>query len=232
MSNPDTPIAPLTIDVVSDIVCPWCFIGKRRLEKALALTPNIAVEVRYHPYFLNPWVPREGMTRSEYLTTKFGSPERYKEIAGRVASAAAEEGLTYAVDKMMRQPNTLDCHRLILWAQSTGKAAQMKQRLMDLYFTEGADLSDREVLVRAAADVGMEAVKTREMLASDADVTRVENAANSAKDAGIDGVPTFIFGGVAAVSGAQSPELLANAIEQIATNRENFLAEQKAAAGR
>ena len=103
-----------------------------------------------------------------------------------------------------------------------------KQRLMDLYFTEGADLSDREVLVRAAAGVGLDAQKTRDMLASDADVERVESAANSAKDAGIDGVPTFILGGVAAVSGAQSPEVLANAIEQIATNRERFLAEQRA----
>ena len=220
---------PVTIDVVSDVVCPWCFIGKRRLEKALALTPDILVEVRYHPYFLNPWVPREGMARDEYLTTKFGSPEHYKGIAGRVSAAAAEEGLIYAVDKMKRQPNTLDCHRLILWAESTGKAAQMKQRLMDLYFTEGADVSDREVLVKAAADIGMDADTVRQQLASDADVTRVENAANSAKEAGIDGVPTFIIGGVAAISGAQDPRILANAIEQIANNRDKFLAEARAA---
>jgi predicted DsbA family dithiol-disulfide isomerase len=223
------PIAPVTIDVVSDVVCPWCFIGKRRLEKALALKPDIPVEVRYHPYFLNPWVPREGMARDEYLTTKFGSPERYKGIAGRVAAAAAEEGLTYAVDKMKRQPNTLDCHRLILWAGASGKAPQMKQRLMDLYFTEGADLSDREVLVKAAADIGLDADAIRQKLGSDADVTQVENAANSAKDAGINGVPTFIIGGVAAVSGAQDPRILANAIEQIATNRDKFLAEARAA---
>jgi predicted DsbA family dithiol-disulfide isomerase len=221
---------PLQIDVVSDVVCPWCFIGKRRLEKALALKPNVPVEVRYHPYFLNPWVPREGISRDEYLTTKFGSPERYKSIAGRVADAAASEGLTYAVEKMRRQPNTLDCHRLILWAQSNGKAPEMKQRLMDLYFTQGADLSDREVLVQAAADIGMDPTKIRELLASDADVEQVEAAANAAKDAGIDGVPTFILGGVAAISGAQSPEILANAIEQVANNRERFLAEQSKAA--
>jgi predicted DsbA family dithiol-disulfide isomerase len=229
-TEPAKPIAPVTIDVVSDVVCPWCFIGKRRLEKALALKPNIPVEVRFHPYFLNPWVPREGMTRDEYLTTKFGSPEKYQGIAGRVAQAAAAEGLTYAVDKIRRQPNTLDCHRLILWAESTSKSAAMKQRLMDLYFTEGADLTDREVLVAAAADVGMDPEKTRALLASDADVERVESAANSAKDAGIDGVPTFIFGGVATVTGAQSPEVLANAIEQVAVNREQFLADQRKAA--
>jgi len=224
---PETAPTPLTIDVVSDVVCPWCFIGKNRLEKALALKPDIPVEVRFHPYFLNPWVPREGMSREQYLTTKFGSPDRYKGIAGRVSQAAAAEGLTYAVDKMTRQPNTLDCHRLILWAESIGKSAQMKQRLMDLYFTEGADLSDRDVLLKAAADVGLDSDRTREKLSSDADVARVEQAANAAKEAGIDGVPTFIFGGVAAVSGAQSPELLANAIEQVANNREQFLAEQK-----
>jgi len=230
LTDTQKPVAPLTIDVVSDVVCPWCFIGKRRLEKALALKPNIPVEVRFHPYFLNPWVPREGMGRDEYLTTKFGSPEKYKGIAGRVAQAAASEGLTYAVDKMQRQPNTLDAHRLILWAEQIGRSAQMKQRLMDLYFTEGADLSDQEVLIAAAAEVGLDPEKTRALLNSDADVERVENAANSAKDAGIDGVPTFILGGVAAVSGAQSPEVLANAIEQVALNREQFLAEQRRAA--
>jgi len=103
----------------------------------------------------------------------------------------------------------------------------MKQRLMDLYFTQGADLTDLEVLVGAAADVGMNPDKTRELLASDTDVEKIESMANSAKDAGIDGVPTFILGGVAAVTGAQSPEVLANAIEQIAVNREQFLAEQR-----
>jgi predicted DsbA family dithiol-disulfide isomerase len=227
----DTVLTPLQIDVVSDVVCPWCFIGKKRLEKALALKPHIPVEVRYHPYFLNPWVPREGITRDEYLTAKFGSPERYRGIAGRVAAAAEAEGLTYAVDKLKRQPNTLDCHRLIFWAQASGRAPQMKQRLMELYFTEGADLTDREVLLKAVADLGMDADKTRELLASDTDVQRVEGAASAAKDAGIDGVPTFILCGVAAVTGAQSPEVLANAIEQVATNREKFLAEQRAAAG-
>jgi predicted DsbA family dithiol-disulfide isomerase len=222
--------APLTIDVVSDVVCPWCFIGKRRLEKALALKPEIPVEVRFHPYFLNPWVPQEGMSREDYLTTKFGSVDRYKGMAGRVAEAAAAEGLTYAVDKMARQPNTRDAHRLILWAQAIGKAPQMKQRLMDLYFTEGGDLSDLEVLVQAAADCGLDPDEIRSKLASDADIEQVEAAANAAKNAGIDGVPTFILGGVAAVSGAQSPELLAQAIERVANDPERFAARQDAPA--
>ncbi len=204
--------APLTIDVVSDVVCPWCFIGKRRLEKALALRPDIPVEIRWRPYFLNDWVPREGIDRDEYLTKKFGSPERYKAIAGRVAAAAAAEGLTYNVGGIARQPNTLDCHRLILWAQNTGDPGKMKQRLMELYFTEGADLTDREVLVQAAVDCGLDGDLTREWLASERDVDRVTQEAEQAKQAGIDGVPCFILGGVMAVSGAQDPAYLADAM--------------------
>jgi predicted DsbA family dithiol-disulfide isomerase len=207
---------PLTIDVVSDVVCPWCFIGKRRLEQALELRPDIPVTVRWRPYFLNDWVPREGIGRDEYLTAKFGSPERYKAIAGRVAAAAKAEGLAYNVDGIARQPNTIDCHRLILWAGNTGDPGRMKQRLMELYFTEGADLTDREVLVKAAADCGMDAALTRELLASDRDVERVTAEANQAKQAGIDGVPCFIFGGVLAVSGAQDPATLADAIGRAA----------------
>ena len=179
----------LPIDMISDVVCPWCFIGKRRLEKALALRPNIPIEVHFRPYFLNPWVPREGMSREDYLTTKFGSPERYRAIGGRVSAAAAAEGLIYAPDKITRQPNTLDCHRLILWAGETGNAGRMKQRLMDVYFTEGGDLSDRDVLVEAAAASGIDAAEARRRLASDRDIERVAKEAESAKEAGIDGVP-------------------------------------------
>ncbi len=207
---------PVRIDVVSDVVCPWCFIGKHRLEKALALRPDIPVEVHWRPYFLNDWIPREGMSREQYLTTKFGSPERYKGIAQRVGAAAAEEGLVYASDKMKRQPNTLDCHRLIRWAEVEGKAAEMKQKLMDLYFTQGADLTERETLVQAAADIGLDADTVRAGLASDQDVAEIEREAQSAKEAGIEGVPCFIFGGKFAVSGAQSPEYLAQAIDRLA----------------
>jgi predicted DsbA family dithiol-disulfide isomerase len=207
---------PVRIDVVSDVVCPWCFIGKHRLEAALKLKPDIPVEVHWRPYFLNDWIPREGIAREEYLTTKFGSPERYKGIAERVSAAAAAEGLTYASDKMKRQPNTLDCHRLIRWAEAQGKAAEMKQKLMDLYFTAGADLTERETLVQAAADVGLDADDIRSRLASDEDVAQIESEAQAAKEAGIEGVPMFIFGGKFAVSGAQAPEYLAEAIARVA----------------
>jgi predicted DsbA family dithiol-disulfide isomerase len=207
---------PVRIDVVSDIVCPWCFIGKHRLEKAIALNPDIPVKVHWRPYFLNDWIPREGISREQYLTTKFGSPERYKGIAQRVSAAAAAEGLTYAMDKISRQPNTLDAHRLIRWADEIGKAAEMKQRLMDLYFTEGADLTSHAVLAQAAADIGLDAEATRKALASDKDVAEIEREALSAKEAGIDGVPCFIFSGKFAISGAQAPEDLAEAIERMA----------------
>jgi predicted DsbA family dithiol-disulfide isomerase len=211
---------PLTIDVVSDVVCPWCFIGKRRLEKAVALRPDLSVAVRFHPYFLNDWVPREGIGRTEYLTTKFGSPDRYNQNAQRIVGVAADEGLTYAPDKIQRQPNTIDCHRLIYWAEQHGNGAGMKQRLMDLYFTEGADLSDREVLVTAAADCGLDATQVRELLATDTDVDTVTRAAEQAKQAGIDGVPMYIFGGMLAVSGAQSPEYLVSAMERAIAERD------------
>jgi predicted DsbA family dithiol-disulfide isomerase len=212
----EEPAMTLPIEMVSDVVCPWCFIGKRRLEKAIALKPDIPVEVRFHPYFLNPWVPREGISREEYLVTKFGSVERYNNNAQRVADAASSEGLVYSFNKIKRQPNTLDCHRLILWAGETGNAAQMKQRIMDLYFTEGCDLTDRDVLVKAAADSGLDADLVRNRLATEEDVARVEQAANSAKEAGIDGVPCFILGGLIAVQGAQAPEHIAQAIERAA----------------
>ena len=205
---------PVRIDIVSDVFCPWCFIGKKRLENAVAMKPDVPVELHWRPYFLNDWIPREGISREQYLTTKFGGVDRYKGIAQRVAAAAQAEGLTYAMDKISRQPNTLDAHRLIRWAGEIGKAAEMKQTLMDFYFTQGGDLTDRETLVRAASAVGLDAEKVRADLASHKDVADVEREADAAKEAGIQGVPMFIFDGRFAVSGAQAPETLAEAIER------------------
>jgi len=148
------------------------------------------------------------------LTRKHGAPQALAERA-RIVLAAAE-GLNYAMDKISRQPNTIDAHRLIRWAEGIGKAAEMKQHLMDLYFTEGADLTNHAVLVQAAADVGLDAEDVRAALVSDQDVAEVEREAQSAKKAGIEGVPCFIFGGKFAVSGAQAPEYLAEAIERLA----------------
>jgi predicted DsbA family dithiol-disulfide isomerase len=209
-------LKPVRIDVVSDVVCPWCLVGKKRLEQAVAMTPGIPFEVHFRPYFLNDWIPLEGMPREQYLTAKFGSPEAYQDIAQRVAAAAASEGLIYASERINRQPNTRDPHRLIRWAEAIGKAPEMKQRLMDLYFTEGADLSNAEVLVRAAADIELDPAQVRADLASGKDVAEVEQEARMAKDAGIQGVPAFIFDGKFAVGGAQAAEYLAQAITRAA----------------
>ena len=218
--------AVLPVTVVSDVVCPWCFIGKHRLEQAIALVPDLPVVVTWHPYFLNPWIPRAGISRDEYLTTKFGSVERYHSIAERVVAAAAAEGLVYAKDKIARQPNTLDCHRLIHWAQEElGHGAAMKQRLMELYFSEGADLTDREVLVGAAAACGLDAETIRTRLAGDMDIGHITQQAGAVQEAGINGVPCFIFGEVLAVSGAQAPEYLADAMRRAADEVERRAAQ-------
>src|SRR5246500_5790841 len=208
-------LKPLNIDVVSDVVCPWCYIGKKRIENAVALVPDVPVEVHFRPFFLNPWVPREGISREDYLTTKFGSVDAYKGIAGRVVAAAGEEGLTYRPDLVKRQPNTIDCHRLIHWAEAIGKAPEMKQRLMELYFRDGGDLTDVDVLVEAAGDVGLAAEETRRRLATDEDVALISAQAEEAASKGISGVPTYVFAQKYAVSGAQPPEQLARAIRQV-----------------
>ena len=213
--DPVSALKPLKIDIVSDVVCPWCYIGKKRIEDALSLVPDVPVDVHWRPFFLNSWVPREGISRENYLTTKFGSVDAYKGIAGRVVTAAGEEGLVYRPDLVKRQPNTIDCHRLIHWAEAKGKSAEMKQRLMELYFRDGGDLTDTEVLVKAAADVGLDADDVRKRLATDEDVELISGRAQEASDKGISGVPTFVFAQKYAVSGAQPAEMLARAIRQV-----------------
>ena len=211
MSN----LKPLKIDVFSDVVCPWCYIGKRRLENALALVPDIPVEVSWRPFLLNSWVAREGISREQYLTTKFGSPEAYKDIAGRVVTAAAEDGLIYRPELIKRQPNTIDCHRLIYWAEAKGKAAEMKQRLMELYFRDGGDLTDINVLAQAAADCGLDADDVRKRLVTDQDVALISGQAQEATDKGVSSVPIFVFAQNYAMSGAQPAEQLVRAIRQV-----------------
>jgi predicted DsbA family dithiol-disulfide isomerase len=206
---------PLQIDIVSDVVCPWCYIGKRRIENALALAPEVPVDIHWRPFFLNPWVPRKGIDRKTYLETKFGSVDAYKGIAGRVVAAAGEEGLLYRPELVQRQPNTIDCHRLIHWAEDKGQSAAMKQRLMELYFKEGGDLTDTDVLVQSAVDCGFDADEVRRRLASDEDVELISAQAKDASDKGISGVPTFVFAGKYAVSGAQPAEQLARAIRDV-----------------
>ncbi|MET0705500.1 MAG: DsbA family oxidoreductase [Tardiphaga sp.] len=206
---------PLQIDIVSDVVCPWCYIGKKRIEDALALASDVPVHVNWRPFFLNPWIPREGIDRDTYLETKFGSVDAYKGIAQRVVAAAGEEGLSYRPETVKRQPNTIDSHRLIHWAEAAGKSGAVKQRLMELYFRDGGDLTLPETLVQAAADVGLDADDIRRRLATDEDVERISADAKEASDKGISGVPTFVLAGKYAISGAQPADQLARAIRQV-----------------
>jgi predicted DsbA family dithiol-disulfide isomerase len=212
-------IEPLRIDVVSDVMCPWCFIGKRRLEKALARTTDVDVEVAWHPFQLDPTLPPGGKDRQLYLQEKFGGKENADKVYARVSEAGEEEEIPFAFDRIERSPNTLDAHRLIRWAGIEGVQDAVVERLFNLYFIEGADLSDPETLKRAAADAGMNAEMVGRLLASDADLSETEADVVHAQAIGVEGVPTFILDGKYAISGAQPADLLADAIRQVAGER-------------
>ena len=162
----------LTVDVVSDIVCPWCFIGKRKLEVALAeldnSEPSLGVKVRWHPFQLNPDLPSEGMSRASYVEQKFGGSTRAIEVYARVASAGETVGIPFRFDRIERQPNTSDGHRLIAWAQQQGDATALVERLFSAFFLEGRRIGDRDELARLAAECGWSEQDTRTMLKSDA----------------------------------------------------------------
>jgi len=204
----------MIIDVVSDVVCPWCYVGKHRLEAALQLRPDINTIVHWKPYFLDPRVPREGMARVDYLSRKFGSDERIRPAHERLSKLGKEEGIHFHFEKIARQPNTLDAHRIIAWAEIEGKASAVVENIFGSFFTRGEDLTSTEVLVRAASGGGLDADKVRNDLASERDINAIQNAANSAAEAGITGVPFFIFNNRFAVAGAQTPDMIAAAMDQ------------------
>ena len=216
MSDATAPAgAALFVDVVSDVVCPWCYIGKRKLEAALARLreePGLAVTVRWHPFELNPDLPAQGMPRAAYLEAKFGGAARADEIYARVRAVGAEVDIPFAFERIRLQPNTLDAHRLITWAQARGGADALVERLFRAYFTEGRYIGDVDELVALAAEVGLPAGESRTMLAADAYRGEVEAEFREARDAGISGVPFFIFNGRTAISGAHDPETLLEAI--------------------
>ena len=211
--NSPTTAAPLTIDVISDVVCPWCFVGKRKLEMALALKAEVPVEVRWRPYQLDPSIPSGGLERSAYMEKKLGSAERVAEIYGRIESVGHETGISFTFDKIARAPNTLDAHRLIRWSASAGKQDAVVERLFKAFFEEGADIGDQATLARLAGESGMDAGLVKELLAGESDKVAVSEDIATAQKLGVNGVPFFIIGGRFAVSGAQSPEVLASAID-------------------
>ncbi len=214
-----SPLA-LVVDVVSDIVCPWCFIGKRKLEGALAelarAEPTLDVKVRWHPFQLNPDLPAGGIPRAVYLAQKFGGAARASEIYARVTSAGDAVGIAFRFDRIEIQPNTFDGHRLVAWAQQQGDAGDLVERLFNAYFLEGRRVGDTDALARLAAECGWPEPGARAMLASDALREAVAAESREAVDVGIQGVPCFIFNGTIAVSGAQDSDTL---LEAIATAR-------------
>jgi predicted DsbA family dithiol-disulfide isomerase len=222
MRNPAAaaPSVTLAVDVISDVVCPWCYIGKRKLEAALGdlkvREPELDVAVRWHPFQLNPDMPEGGMPRASYLAAKFGGGARAAEIYSRVRAVGIEVGIPFAFERIAMQPNTLQAHRLIAWAQARGgldAASVLVERLFHAYFIDGAFLGDRDELVRVAGMAGFDQAEARAMLASDEGSDTVEAEDREARSVGIQGVPFFIFNGRIAVSGAHDPPTLLDAID-------------------
>jgi predicted DsbA family dithiol-disulfide isomerase len=211
MSKPE-----ITIDVVSDVVCPWCYLGKRRLERAIALVPELDVTVRWRPFQLDPSVPPEGMDRREYFRRKFGSPDAVADAHRRLTEFGRAEGIEYRFDDMTRAANTIDAHRVIRWAAAEGKEEAMVERLFHANFTDALDIGDRQTLARLAGELGMDADMVAARLATDEDRAAVEAEIGEAQRIGVTGVPTFIVDRRYAVVGAHPAESIAGAIRQAA----------------
>ena len=206
------------IDIISDVVCPWCFIGKRNLESALRSWheqhPDDTPTVRWHPFQLNPDLPTGGVPRKEYLEAKFGGPARAKEIYARVEAAGKRAGIEFAFDAIAVQPNTIDAHRLLHFADERGRQDEVAETLFTRYFLEGANLASSDTL----ADIGHQAGLVREdvlaYLATDDDRELIAEQDRRARAIGVEGVPFFIFDQRIALSGAQPPEVMVRAMEQ------------------
>lgn len=207
----------LTVDVYSDVICPWCFIGKRRLEKGLALAGKSAA-VRWHPFELNPDMPPEGVERRAYRIKKFGSWERSLELDAQVGRAFAGEGLAFNPDRMTRTPNTFDAHRVVWLAGERGAQDAVMEALFRAYFTDGRDLSDRATLTAVAVEAGLDASELSDLLAGDRGAAEVREWEQKGLRLGISGVPYFVINGAVPLSGAQAPETFRAAFEQAAAS--------------
>ena len=203
---------PLLIEIASDVVCPWCYIGKRRLEKALALLDGeFEARIEWLPFQLNPDMPAEGMARADYRRAKFGSLERGRALDARVAQEGAGEGIKFAFERVERTPSTIAAHRLIDLAQSQGRANPVVNALFRAYFEEARDIGDAKVLAEIA-----QGGKVRQW-PGEADPARVAEQEDRVRELGISGVPTFIFERKSGVSGAYPPETLARVIRELKT---------------
>jgi predicted DsbA family dithiol-disulfide isomerase len=193
----------MNIDIVSDTICPWCYIGKRKLESALATRTDIEVQIGWRPFQLNPEMPRDGMSRNAYLSAKFGGAERASRIYDNIRQAGSELGINFRFDLIERTPSTLDSHRLVRWSLADGLQNEVMQRLFTAYFENGEDVGDRNVLTRIAGEAGMDADAVRTQLDDDTDLEVVRQEDTMARSMGINGVPCFIIDRKYAVSGAQ-----------------------------
>ena len=219
----NTYTTPLTIDIVSDVVCPWCYIGKRHVESAVAqwkvANPDGEVSVRWHPFQLNPDLPLEGTDRKGYLEAKFGGPQRATEIYARVAAAGRNAGLDLNFDGIKRQPNTLTAHALIAYAQKVDEgrhADAIVERLFKAYFVDGEFIGDMDTLVGIAAECGLDAAATRAVLSDRATLDQVANQDASVRQQGVTGVPFLVFNNKVSLSGAEPPEVMLDAMKKAA----------------
>jgi len=205
----ETRTKTLTIEIASDVVCPWCYIGKRRLEKALALLGDeVKPEIRWLPFQLNPTMPKGGVPRAEYRKAKFGSIERGRSLDERVAAEGAGEGIAFAFERMQRTPNTVAAHQLIDLAQKQGRGGAVVDALFQAYFEEARDIGDAAVLAEIAEKAGVTGWP------QEADGPQVAALEEDVRNLGISAVPTFILGRKLGVSGAHPPEALAQAIQE------------------
>jgi predicted DsbA family dithiol-disulfide isomerase len=206
----------LTVDVISDVICPWCFIGKRRLEKAIAASGRRNVRVRWLPFQLNPHMPREGIDRRQYRTAKFGSWDRSLALDAQVTEAGRAEGITFAFDKIERTPNTFDAHRLIWLADRESVQDAVMEALFRAYFTEGRDISRTPTLLDVVAEAGLDRSKAEGVLHGDEGVPEIRAAEEQSRRTGVQGVPFFVINNTLALSGAREPSDFLAAFEQAA----------------
>jgi predicted DsbA family dithiol-disulfide isomerase len=206
----------ITLDIISDPICPWCYIGWARLARALESRPNHPFTIEWHPFQLNPDMAADGMDRREYLEHKFGGTEGAVRAYAPVVEHATATGLTLHLDRIARTPNTIDAHRLIHWAGIEGRQTPMVLSLFRAYFTEGRDIGAQATLLDLAEGVGMDRAMVAQLLAGDADVADIRARDAHARSRGVTGVPTFIVAGQHALSGAQPPEVWVEVIDDIA----------------
>lgn len=203
----------ITVDVISDVICPWCYIGKRRLEKAIAAL-GTPVKVRWLPFQLNPAMPNEGISRREYRIKKFGSWERSQELDAKVIAVGKEEGIDFAFDRIERTPNTLDAHRLIWLAEAEGSQDAVVEALFRAYFTEGRGISNHKTLLDVVAEAGLDRAKAEAVLNGDEGMEAIQQAGELSRRHHVDGVPFFIVNGQITLAGAQPPEAFMEAFGQ------------------